>query len=1014
MRTLALLEAIAQSSDDAIYAKDAQGRYLLYNRAACAEVGLSAEQVLGRDDRAIFPAAQAAALMANDAHALAGGDVRTFEETISSVDGERVKLATKGPLRDPDGNVIGVFGVSRDVTERRRTDAELARHRDRLEDEVRSRTRALEQANAALGQTERFLREVTDNLPGRVAYWDAGLRCRFANRAYYAWYGRAQAEVLGRTVLEVFGEARYERASSRIQAALRGEPQDFERPGRRVNGEQAWDRVLYVPDTRGGAVHGFLVLTIDVTAIRRARADLVRLNTELTAARDRAEAASRAKSAFLANMSHEIRTPMNAIIGLTHLIQRDNRDPLQRDRLAKVADATRHLLEVLNDILELSKIESGVLELEDTAIERDALVARAFEMVAQRARAKGLDLLLETGGVPASLRGDPTRLSQALINLLSNAVKFTERGWVRLRLEVLERDGERVVVRFEVRDTGIGIAPDRQAALFNAFEQADASTTRHYGGTGLGLALTRRLARLMGGDAGLASTEGEGSAFWFTARLGVGPASPVDGAPLDGLRVLVAGASEPARDALRSQLASLGARCDAVAGAGAEDTARAARAAHAAADPYAVLVVDADGPPGAEGPPGADGPPGAGGRSDPGAGGAAQPVGSRVLVTVRDDDATRDAARSAGFDAVLVKPVTAIALCDAIARLPSGGNDRAPVPPPGAGPAEAALRREHAGARILVAEDNPVNQEVALDLLDAVGLRVDLAADGASALERARCTPYDAILMDMQMPGMDGVAATRAIRSAGGANSRTAIIAMTANAFGDDRRLCLDAGMNDHVGKPVDAELLYATLLRWMPRRDPDGVAARSGGLVGTGPDEGAAIAGVARAAGPHDGAAPARGVEATAAAAAAAAAAATATAAAAATAAASLPARLAGVAGLDVGRALHNLGGRQEILGRVVAQFAEVYREGAPGLAEAVGRADRDALARIAHSAAGACAAIGAYEVRALAQALAQSGAGAGAGDATVDGPGTAAAAARLDAALVSTARALRAALPG
>jgi signal transduction histidine kinase len=265
-------------------------------------------------------------------------------------------------------------------------------------------------------------------------------------------------------------------------------------------------------------------------------------------------------------MSHEIRTPMNAIMGLTHLMARDTRDTLERERLAKINDAARHLLQVINDILDLSKIEAGKMQLEDTEFSLDAMLSGAFEMVNGRAREKGLELVLDTDHLPARLRGDPTRLAQALINLLANAVKFTDKGWVRLRAELLGEEAGHMVVRFEVQDTGEGIALERQGALFTAFEQADSSTTRRHGGTGLGLALTRHLAQMMGGEVGMRSTPGQGSTFWFTARLQDAAqagdlAAPV---PMQGLRVLLVDDLPEALQALADRLQSLGMQVHAV------------------------------------------------------------------------------------------------------------------------------------------------------------------------------------------------------------------------------------------------------------------------------------------------------------------------------------------------------------------------------------------------------------------------------------------------------------------
>jgi signal transduction histidine kinase/DNA-binding response OmpR family regulator/type II secretory pathway pseudopilin PulG len=645
-------------------------------------------------------------------------------------------------------------------------------------------------------------------------------------------------------------------------------------------------------------------------------AELASANTALAERAQQAEAATRAKSAFLANMSHEIRTPMNAIIGLTHLLRRDTADATQRDRLGKIDVSARHLLQVINDILDLSKIEAGKVVLDDIEFSRDELLAQVFEIIGHTARDKGLELVLDTDHLPMRLRGDPTRLSQVQINLLGNAVKFTRQGFVQLRASLLPDDGTGLHLRFEVQDTGLGIAPQHQAQLFLPFEQLDASTTRRHGGTGLGLALSRHLAQLMGGEIGVHSVVGEGSTFWFTARLQPAALATDRGLPvaLTGLRALLVDDLPEARTALTDALQLLGLRVDACA-SGAAALAQVQTALAAGQTPDVLLVdwrmPDMDGIETAH-------------RLQALLGAGMPPL---VLVTAFDEPVMRQQASAAGVRAVLVKPITASALQDTLSRLLRQPDHDSPPSPVPTLATETLLRQRHGGQRLLLAEDNPINQEVALALLRAADLVVETADDGAQAVALAGSRHYDLVLMDVQMPVLDGLQACREIRRQCGPS--LPVLAMTANAFGEDRTACLAAGMNDHIAKPVEAQTLYACLLRWLPL--PSAVPATA----------------------PAAEAPPL-------------------------TDAGLLARRLGSVAGLDLPLGLRRLGGNTALLWRSLGRFAHHYRDGEPRLRREAGP---DAAATLAdwrtasHAVRGACAGLGcqhlADELQAFEQTL-------------------------------------------
>jgi two-component system, sensor histidine kinase and response regulator len=718
---------------------DLQNDVLSWSDEVYRIFGLSRDQAvnLARFAESIHPEDREQVMAAWDA-ALHGAPYDCVHRIL--IDGQVRWVRERAKVRfAPDGEALYAVGTVQDISEQRA-----------VEESLRKLSLAIEQT------------------PNSIIITNTNQVIEYVNEAFVRSSGYSRAEAIGQTpALLRSGLTPATTYESLRQALARGDVWRGEFVNRRRDGTTFEVLAIISPVRQpDGRLTHFLSIEEDISEKKVIQAELERhrlhLETlvgertiQLLQASEQAEAANRAKSTFLANMSHEIRTPMNAIMGLTHLALRDPElSPELRDRLGKIDSATRHLLSVINDILDISKIEAGKLQLEENDFSLSRLLTAARELIAERAATRKLPITCSIDpALPDQLRGDPLRLQQILVNFLANAVKFTEQGSISIAVSQLARDDEGYLVRFAVRDTGIGISPEVQSRLFMPFEQADTSTTRRFGGTGLGLAISSRLAQAMGGDIDVDSQQGKGSTFWFTARL------------------------------------------------------------HAA----------------------------------------------------RNAEQTTP---------------------------------------------EVPLSLLPASARILLAEDNPINEEVARSMLENAGFQVTVAGDGEVALGLARQQSYDLVLMDMQMPRMDGLEATRLIRALPGW-SDIPILAMTANAFTEDRDACLAAGMNDHVAKPVQPGQLLGTLARWLPQ-----VAASVPPTPPAELDDQAFVG------------------------------------------------HLAGIAGLDGESGLHMVRGRVASYRRLLGKFLDGHGSAVDSIRQAIADGRREEARRLAHSLKGAAGTLGATAV--------------------------------------------------
>jgi two-component system sensor histidine kinase/response regulator len=734
------------------------------------------------------------------------------------------------------------MGMSRAIARREKAEKDVSQLNADLEQKVIRRTEELSQLNenlaqdilerkrtqeALLASEERF-RGLLESAPEAVLVVDSAARIVLVNAQTEQTYGYPRDELLGSKLEMLVPERDRHVVSKRFEARRRqprprGKEVGQERISRRKDGTEflAAVNISYIE-----ADEDFLMLSFvtDITARKHAEA-------ELKAARDAAEAAAQAKSDFLANMSHEIRTPMNGVLGMAGLLLDTELNGEQREYAQTLRNSGEALLAIINDILDFSKIEAGKMTIEPIPFDLRVMAEETADLLASRAQEKELELILRfSPQAPRRVIGDPGRVRQILLNILGNALKFTDKGHIYLNVECLERTKEGVMLRFAVEDTGIGIAEEQISKIFERFSQADASTTRKFGGTGLGLSISQRLAALMGGTMGASSVPGKGSTFWFCLRMPLDLAGPVDlprVADLSGVRILAVDDNATNRFVVHEQLNSWHLRND-VCESGPQAL-QILREAQAAADPYDIVVLDHQMPE-------------MSGEELARAIKADPALQETVLVMLSSHGQRGDANRmkDAGFAAYLTKPVRQSQLFDALAvswatrmrgersllitRHTLAESAAAPPQPPAR--TELVIR-----ARILLVEDNAVNQKVAVRMLEKLGCRVDVAANGSEAVQMLELLPFDLVFMDCQMPVMDGYEATREIRRREGQRAHQIVVAMTANAMQGDREKCLQAGMDDYISKPINKGDLINALNRHLDAKHPSDLmpAADSG-----------------------------------------------------------------------------------------------------------------------------------------------------------------------------------------
>ena len=790
------LSSAVEQSPVSVVITDPDGIIEYVNPKFTEVTGYSFEEAIGQNPRVLNAGIQAAEFYKDMWDTIKSGRNWQGEFANKKKTGDIYwENATISPIRNTGGGITHFVAVKEDITDRRQAEQELLKNREALANQARMLEKTVDQL---------------ESVNSVIMRWDTSGNVSGLNKFGQELFGYSEDEVVGQPLVGtvVADEGQTAQGLRLMIDEILKNPENYianENENICKNGTKVW--MLWRNKPIRGAdneLEEILSIGIDIS-------DRKEMEAKLADAKKVAEEATRAKSDFLANMSHEIRTPMNAIIGMSHLCLGTELQPRQRDYIEKAYGSAQSLLGIINEILDFSKIEAGKLEIEAIPFRLDEVLENLGNIIAMKAQKKGLEFLFDIHpDVPRALIGDPLRLGQILLNLAGNAVKFTEAGEIVVRTEPVRITEDEVEIRISVQDTGIGMTREQCDRLFQSFSQADTSTTRKYGGTGLGLAISKKLTELMGGRIWVESEEGVGSAFIFTAVFGrasdmekkIKGEAPVD---LDQLKVLVVDDIASSRDMLKATLSSFSFRVTCVSSG--QDALEVLDEA-SSDDPFKLVLMDWKMPvmDGIEASKRI--------KSHP----TLQRMPTIIMVTAYGREEVMQQAEKVGLEGFLIKPLTPSTLLDTIMEVlgKKGGFL-------GAAKSDDAWKIKPIdgirGAHVLLAEDNKINQQVAQELLGQAGLKVTIADNGKEAVAWLEKETFDAVLMDMQMPEMDGYEATRTIRGMP-EFSELPIIAMTANVMTGDREKCLEAGMNDHVAKPIDPDKLFATLVQWIAPRE--------------------------------------------------------------------------------------------------------------------------------------------------------------------------------------------------